>query len=718
MPEVYQTRNIQLDFTNPDSSLTSSLTPDQLKDLLTPAQVEELQKVTLAKTAAVSRVTYAIGELTERIKYLVDYLAYCWAQTQPMNSYQLSFLTTVYAKLLEVGEDLQSVLVPDYPPVGAEDPPNTIDESLEDPWTNDYPTVGAEDPPSTSPSTNLSLRLKRTIHQPQLSQESMEGFSLLSHRASAIAITSRLTGSQFRLWHYLMMIDPFADQSSDGERIYHDLPSPAEIGVAIGANPKTVEKDMKRLEKLGLYAKRITGWQGYNLTVEKGRQAATAMKLAKETRQPIPVKQPPEPKKDLKPPQDKSRYLAEAETLTKQGQKLKPLQDKSRYLAPDGSYLAPDGSYLAESQNAVNHTQQAFQPEKKSPQIYTDLNKPFTEKKEADLLKISREEEESRRESPASPVAAREEEKTDSLRSIVDVGGNPHTPLPPPPENGSVAPPPPSQGLPSVGLRQTLDTEPPATLSEGSHGGGAEIKPNCPPVQADTSTSAYTPASLEDQAEVAEGAQKGKGRDNSAPAPTAVKETLAALYGGAGSATPNPDAQQPRRQVKPRPIPSRYIEEVREVLFRHQRQLVDLGIDLANNTLLETVNAHPHNLEPAIQAFLENCAKRAIANPNPYLSKAIREGWKPRNQQSTSGSPKSALSPEFLKAYERLKLARLVLPESPESLPVIMGVVNVRIPNPNPRPWEPPHQLMPWDRVLTDAVESGQLLEAIGDLEW
>lgn len=64
-------------------------------------------------------------------------------------------------------------------------------------------------------------KLKRTTHQPQgFTQEQMQGFSLLSHKASAIAITNRLTGSQFRLWHYLMMIDPFADQSSSGERIY------------------------------------------------------------------------------------------------------------------------------------------------------------------------------------------------------------------------------------------------------------------------------------------------------------------------------------------------------------------------------------------------------------------------------------------------------------------------------------------------------------------
>jgi hypothetical protein len=101
---------------------------------------------------------------------------------------------------------------------------------------------------------------------------------MLPHSHSAIAITNRLTGSQFRLWHYLMMIDPFADQTRNGEKIYHPIPSPSEIAVAIGASQRTVEKDMKRLEELGLYAKRITQWEGYNTTAEAGKAAALSLK--------------------------------------------------------------------------------------------------------------------------------------------------------------------------------------------------------------------------------------------------------------------------------------------------------------------------------------------------------------------------------------------------------------------------------------------------------
>jgi len=144
-------------------------------------------------------------------------------------------------------------------------------------------------------------KLKRNIRSSQGLPEAM-GFSMLPHSHSAIAITNRLTGSQFRLWHYLMMIDPFADQTRNGEKIYHPIPSPAEIAVAIGASQRTVEKDMKRLEELGLYAKRITQWEGYNTTSEAGKAAATKLKNKSVCPEPLqdkggyltadPVKQP------------------------------------------------------------------------------------------------------------------------------------------------------------------------------------------------------------------------------------------------------------------------------------------------------------------------------------------------------------------------------------------------------------------------------------------
>lgn len=194
----------------------------------------------------------------------------------------------------------------------------------------------------------------------------MQGFSLLSHRACAIAITNRLTGTQFRLWLYLMMIDPFADQTGDGERIYHSIPSPREIALAIGASERTVEKDMKRLEKLGLYAKRVTGWAGYNLSVKDAQAASAAIKQAKTSREgilqpPAPAKRLVKLKKRPKPLQDKSGYLAAPETQAQQGESPKPLQDL-------GGYLAAQSGYLAGGKNAETKTEQVLQASAILPQ--------------------------------------------------------------------------------------------------------------------------------------------------------------------------------------------------------------------------------------------------------------------------------------------------------------------------------------------------------------
>lgn len=180
---------------------------------------------------------------------------------------------------------------------------------------------------------------------------------MLSHNASATAITNRLTGSQFRLWHYLMMVDQFADQTSSGERIYHNIPSPTDIGIAIGASSRTVEKDMRRLEKLGLYAKRVTEWQGYNLTVEKAKHAAEAMKKAKAERT--------------------------TENPAKSSRSLKPLQDKGGYLAAipakQPELRLNNRNHITESQN-----QQDFQAPVILPHIFTELFTSTTEAAVAD----------------------------------------------------------------------------------------------------------------------------------------------------------------------------------------------------------------------------------------------------------------------------------------------------------------------------------------------
>lgn len=102
-------------------------------------------------------------------------------------------------------------------------------------------------------------KLKRTTHKAKnFSKEEAQGYCLMPASHSAIAITNRLTGSQFRLWHYLMMIDSEADRNRNGEMVFRDIPSPSEIADAIGSSPRTVEKDLRKLGAVGLLPKWFT----------------------------------------------------------------------------------------------------------------------------------------------------------------------------------------------------------------------------------------------------------------------------------------------------------------------------------------------------------------------------------------------------------------------------------------------------------------------------
>lgn len=186
-----------------------------------------------------------------------------------------------------------------------------------------------------------------------------------------------------------------------------------------------------------------------------------------------------------------------------------------------------------------------------------------------------------------------------------------------------------------------------------------------------------------------------EGKCSAAVDPIAIKAKLAALIGPLDGE----DGQRPQREVS-RPIPSAYIEDVRETLSKHRLRLETLGIDLTSETLIEIINSHAYNLEPAIEAFLEKCVKGAIDHPERYLNAALRQGWKSRNNQSPTDSPKAALTPEFLEAYEQMCVKGKVLSVPAKMLPVVMGEVNVQVPRLNPKPWEAPYDLMPWRTVL------------------
>ncbi|WP_337884482.1 hypothetical protein [Fischerella thermalis] len=211
---------------------------------------------------------------------------------------------------------------------------------------------------------------RRTIRRPQQFEESkMEGYFMISKRDAAIAIANKLTGNQCRLWLYLMMIDPFADYTPGGEIKYHDLPSIADIAVAIGSSSETIEKDLRKLRTLRLYDYRTVTVQGHNLT--------------------------------------SARAKAEAERLSKEKSKIssKPSNNKtSAYLSSQEDYLNPDGDYL-NSNEAYLSSNRDYSSSQQSPetlsskhlsvphtiQTYTDFIQTLSEEERASFLNFCKE---------------------------------------------------------------------------------------------------------------------------------------------------------------------------------------------------------------------------------------------------------------------------------------------------------------------------------------
>lgn len=141
--------------------------------------------------------------------------------------------------------------------------------------------------------------LRRNHIQPEgFEEETLEGFFMIAKSDAALAITQKLTGSQLRLWIYLMMVDPFADCTPDGEPIYRHIPDPGEIAARIGVSRRTVEKDLNVLRELDLYEYKVVEWWGHNKSAQKAKEASERLKCkhgkggyltAKTAKQPEPA---------------------------------------------------------------------------------------------------------------------------------------------------------------------------------------------------------------------------------------------------------------------------------------------------------------------------------------------------------------------------------------------------------------------------------------------
>ncbi len=181
----------------------------------------------------------------------------------------------------------------------------------------------------------MAVVKQRNIRRPVgFGEKEMEGYFMIANKDAAIAIINKLTGSQLRLWLYLMMVDSFADLTTDGEKVYHSIPSPQEIAIKIGVSPETVEKDMRKLKKLGLYEYRITAWQGHNLSAAKARGESERLKKKKaETKSPQGggLNKPPE--RLNKPPENPEPF--EKPSSSDSPQTIQTYSDFKRSLSED-----------------------------------------------------------------------------------------------------------------------------------------------------------------------------------------------------------------------------------------------------------------------------------------------------------------------------------------------------------------------------------------------
>jgi hypothetical protein len=96
----------------------------------------------------------------------------------------------------------------------------------------------------------------RTVRRPQKIEESkIEGYFTIPNRDAAIVITNKLTGSQCRLWIYLMMVDSSVNQAQSIIEIYQNIPTSTEIAEKIGVCVDTVDKDLRKLKTVGILPK-------------------------------------------------------------------------------------------------------------------------------------------------------------------------------------------------------------------------------------------------------------------------------------------------------------------------------------------------------------------------------------------------------------------------------------------------------------------------------
>lgn len=90
------------------------------------------------------------------------------------------------------------------------------------------------------------------------------------------------------------------------------------------------------------------------------------------------------------------------------------------------------------------------------------------------------------------------------------------------------------------------------------------------------------------------------------------------------------------------PMPLDLDEDEKEIFLQYWVVAEALGVNPEDDRLIEAFNAHPHRIEDAFLYLLEH--RKRIGDGDHatnFLSKALREGWKPRKFQSFEDAKKA-----------------------------------------------------------------------------
>ncbi|MDX2216859.1 MAG: hypothetical protein SFY66_26570 [Oculatellaceae cyanobacterium bins.114] len=87
-------------------------------------------------------------------------------------------------------------------------------------------------------------------------------FTQILNEVIQFACSCDLSGTQYKLWLYLCILDPYGDR-------WVELPTPTEIAIALGIDPVTVKRAARRLNDCGLFEIDLKRWKARNTTLSE-----------------------------------------------------------------------------------------------------------------------------------------------------------------------------------------------------------------------------------------------------------------------------------------------------------------------------------------------------------------------------------------------------------------------------------------------------------------